>query len=153
MIRRLLAATWIACLAGTGLASAAPCQGDPTSAKLEITIDNVDQSQGLMTASLYPGDPTQFLIKNGALKVWSVPAEAPVTHMCIWLPKGPGVYAFAVFHDANSNGKWDHALLHKIEGFGFSNNPHTTFSAPSYESVKFHAGPGETVLHVRLRYP
>jgi uncharacterized protein (DUF2141 family) len=73
--------------------------------------------------------------------------------MCIWLPHGPGTYAFAVYHDANSNGKWDHALLHAIEGFGFSNNPRTLFSAPTYDEVKFRAGPGETTLHVRLRYP
>jgi uncharacterized protein (DUF2141 family) len=72
--------------------------------------------------------------------------------MCIWL-RGPGTYAFAVYHDANSNGKWDHKLLGGIEGFGFSNNPRTLLSAPSYDQVKFQAGPGETTLHLRLRYP
>jgi uncharacterized protein (DUF2141 family) len=105
-----------------------------------------------MTGSLYPGDKSQFLIKNGALKVWRVPATAPVTRMCIWL-RGPGTYAFAVYHDANSNGKWDHNLLSHIEGFGFSRNPRTLFSAPTYEQVKFDTTGAETTLHVRLRYP
>jgi uncharacterized protein (DUF2141 family) len=134
------------------LAMAAPCQGVPTATRLTILVDNVNTARGLMTGSLYPGEASQFLIKNGALKVWSVPATAPQTRMCIWL-RGPGTYAFAVYHDANSNGKWDHKLLSGIEGFGFSNNPRTLLSAPTYDQVKFEAGPGETTLHLRLRYP
>jgi uncharacterized protein (DUF2141 family) len=138
-------------LAFPALALAA-CQGAPTGAKLEISIDNAHSSRGLMTGSLYPGDPSQFLVKNGALKVWSVPASAPQTRMCIWL-HGPGTYAFAVYHDENSNGKWDHSVLGRIEGFGFSNNPRTLFSAPTYNQVKFQAVGAVTILHVRLRYP
>jgi len=135
------------------LAHAETCQGTPTTAKLEIVIEGVHSSRGLMTASIYPGDRSQFLIKNGAWKVWSVPATSPATHMCIWLKFGPGTYAFAVYHDANSNGKWDHSLLGAIEGFGFSNNPRTLFSAPSYDQVKFQAAGASTTLHLRLRYP
>ena len=133
-------------------ASAAACQGAPTATRLTVAIDNVDASRGLMTGSLYPGDRSVFLVKNGALKVWSVPAAAPQTRMCIYL-RGPGTYAFAVYHDANSNGRWDHHLLGEIEGVGFSNNPHLMFSKPSYDQVKFEAGPGETTLHVRMYYP
>jgi uncharacterized protein (DUF2141 family) len=134
-------------------AHAESCQGQPTAAKLEVVIDGVRSNKGQITGSLYPGDKTQFLIKNGALKVWSVPAESPATHMCIWLKNGPGFYAFAVYHDANSNGKWDHSLLTGIEGFGFSRNPSVLFSAPSYESARFEAKGPVTTLHVRLRYP
>ena len=85
--------------------------------------------------------------------MWSVPATSPATHMCIWLKNGPGTYAFAVYHDANSNGKWDHSILGRIEGFGFSNNPRTLFSAPGFDQVKFEAKGAQTTLHVRLRYP
>jgi uncharacterized protein (DUF2141 family) len=130
----------------------AACEGAPTGTKLQISIDNARSSRGLMTGSLYPGDASQFLVKNGALKVWSVAAVAPQTRMCIWL-HGPGAYAFAVYHDENSNGKWDHSLLGHIEGFGFSNNPRTLFSAPSYSQVMFQAVGAVTTLHVRLRYP
>jgi uncharacterized protein (DUF2141 family) len=134
-------------------ASVAACEGTPTAARLEVSIEGVRSSAGQMAGSIYPGDPSQFLIKDGALKVWRVPAEAGVTKMCVWLKNGPGVYAFAVYHDANDNGRWDHNLFRGIEGFGFSNNPHTFFSAPSFDQVKFTAGPGVTTLHVRLRYP
>jgi uncharacterized protein (DUF2141 family) len=135
------------------LSHAETCQNPPSAAKLEIVIEGMKSSRGQMAGSLYPGDASQFLIKDGALKVWRVPATSPQTHMCIWLPRGPGTYAFAVYHDENSNGKWDHNLLRKIEGFGFSNNPHTAFSAPSYSQAKFEARGSTTTLHVRLRYP
>ena len=134
------------------LSQAATCQNPPTGTRLEISVEGVRSNRGQMTGTLYPGDKSQFLVKDGALKVWRVPTQSPVTHMCIWLP-GPGTYAFAVYHDENSNGKWDHNLLKKIEGFGFSNNPHTTFSAPSYSQAKFEARGSMTTLHVRLRYP
>lgn len=140
-------------MADSAAAQAEACEGTPTAARLEILIEGVHSNAGQMTGSIYPGDPSQFLIKDGALKVWRVPAQAPVTTMCIWLKNGPGVYAFAVYHDANSNGRWDHNLLRGIEGFGFSNNPHTLFSSPSFDQVKFKADAGVTTLHVRLRYP
>jgi uncharacterized protein (DUF2141 family) len=134
------------------LGQADTCQNPPTANKLEIIVEGVHSNRGMMAGSLYPGDASQFLIKNGALKVWRTAANAPETHMCIWLP-GPGTYAFAVYHDANSNGKWDHNLLGQIEGFGFSNNPSILFSAPPFDRVKFEARSAVTTLHVRLRYP
>jgi uncharacterized protein (DUF2141 family) len=135
------------------LARADSCQGTPGTAKLDLFIDGVRSAKGQVTSSLYGGDKSQFLVKNGALKVWSTPATPPTTHMCIWLKNGPGTYALAAYHDANSNGKWDHNLLGGIEGFGFSNNPHVLFSAPSFDESKFEAKAGVTTLHLRLRYP
>lgn len=154
MISRKSVIAWAAYLVvqWPALSEAATCQNPPTSTRLEIEVEGVRSSRGQMAGSLYPGDASQFLIKDGALKVWRVPAQMSVTHMCIWLP-GPGTYAFAVYHDANSNGKWDHNLLGQIEGFGFSNNPRTMFSAPPYDRVKFEARGAVTTLHVRLRYP
>ncbi len=135
------------------LGHAQACEGEPGPYRLDIDVEGVHSSRGQMAGSLYPGDPSQFLIKDGAIKVWRVPAVSPVTHMCIWLKWGAGTYAFAVYHDANSNGKFDHNLLGAFEGFGFSNNPHTLFSAPSFSQVKFQTQGSRTTLHVRLRYP
>jgi len=139
--------------AGLGLSAAAraqDCEGTPSGAKLNILIENVRSTKGQMTASVYPGDKSQFLVANGALKVWSAPVQTPTTKMCFWL-KGPGTYAVAVYHDANSNHKWDHSLVGYFEDFGFSNNPSVLFSAPSYDSVKFQAQAGVTTIHIRLR--
>ena len=134
------------------IARAATCQGEPTSARLEIVVDGVRSGHGLMTASLYADDPGQFLKKNGAIKVWRDAARAPGTTMCIWLPR-PGTYAVAVYHDANSNQKLDIGPFGPREGYGFSNNARALFALPTFEAARFVAKAGDTILHVRLRYP
>jgi uncharacterized protein (DUF2141 family) len=149
------AAALCAALAGLALvpigAHAQECQGEPSAAKISIVIEGVASNRGLMTASLYPGQKSQFLIKNGAVKVWSVPAQAPTTRMCIW--RSPGTYAVAVYHDANSNHRFDVGMFGPTEAYGFSNNPRIMFSKPSFESVKFQVKEGETTVHVRLNHP
>ena len=133
--------------AGAG-ARAEECQGAPGAAKISIVVEGVRSDKGLMTASLYPGDKSQFLIKNGAVKVWSVPAQAPVTRLCIW--RSPGTYALAVYHDVASVHRFTVGMFGPTQDYGFSNNPRILFSKPSFESVRFQAKAGETILHIRL---
>ncbi len=130
-------------------AQAPACEGTPSNARLLIDIDGMTSAKGLMSASLYPDDKSQFMIKDGALKVWYAPVDRPVTHMCIWL-KSPGKYAMAVYHDANSNHKFDKSLFGYSERVGFSNNPRLFLALPSFESVLFNARPGDTTLHIHL---
>ncbi|MGH6988122.1 MAG: DUF2141 domain-containing protein [Caulobacteraceae bacterium] len=131
--------------------AAMACEGTPGRDRLILEVENVRSNQGLMTASLYPGDPSQFLVKNGALRVWSVPAHAPETRMCIFLP-GEGNYAVAIYQDENSNHRWDHKIFGHFEPFGFSDDPRILFSQPSYDSVKFTAHHGETAIRIRLEH-
>ena len=144
-------------VAGVGLmfanaVAAAPiCEGTPSDASLHIVIDGVRSDAGLMTATLYGDDETHFLKSKGSLKVWRVPAHAPSTTMCIWLPH-PGPYEVAAYHDANSNEKWDHSSLGSIEGFGFSRNPTVFFSPPSLKATRFQAPAGDTTIHIKLSY-
>ncbi len=142
-------------LAAAALAAAPPasraedCEGAPSANKLSIVVEGVRSARGQMTASLYPDDRTQFLAKGGALKVWRVPAVAPVTRMCIWL-KAPGIYGVAVYHDANANGRLDLGMLGPTEDYGFSRNPRILFSKPSLASVRFPTTGAETMIDVRL---
>jgi len=132
-------------------ALAQECQNTPTATRLTIVIDDVRDAKGEMSASLYPGDPSQFLHKDGALKVWYAPVRAPSTTMCIWIP-GPGTYAVAVYQDWNMNHRFDHNLLKGIEPFGFSDNPPIYFSQPSFDRTKFRVTAAETAIHVRLNH-
>lgn len=132
-------------------ATAQECENAPTSTRLHIVIDDVRAPKGEISASLYPGDQSQFLKKNGALKVWYAPARTPSTPMCIWIP-GPGTYAVAVYQDNNGNHRFDHNILKGIEPFGFSNDPPIGFSQPSYVSSKFHVKADETTVHIKLNH-
>jgi len=145
-----LAGLFMACAAVS--ASADDCLGEPGAARLRVMVEGVRAGQGVMTATVYPDAQEKFLKANGQLAVWRVPAEAPVTTMCLRLP-APGRYALAVYDDVNLNGRFDHTTFAPREPYGFSNNPHPFFILPSVRSVAFTAGPGDTTLHIHLTYP
>jgi uncharacterized protein (DUF2141 family) len=132
-------------------AVAQTCEGTASDNKLSITVVGVRSAKGQITSTLYPNDEAKFLVAGGSLKVWRTPAVSPHTQTCIWLP-GPGTYAVVVYHDANSNGKWDHKLL-SFEGIGFSKNPKLGFSKPALSKVIFDTTGADTILHIKLRYP
>ena len=136
--------------AGPVLAQVPECEGVPSDTRLLIEVDQIPSSKGHIATSLYPGDKSQFLIKNGALKVWYAPVTLPVTHMCIYV-KHPGTYAVVIYHDGNDNHKPDHSLFGYSERAGASNNPHLFFAAPTYESSKFQAKTGDTTLRIHLQ--
>ena len=132
--------------------AAETCQGAPSAAKLVINVTGVRSPRGLMTASLYADDPGQFLVKNGALKVWWGPAAVPATRLCIWL-KSPGVYALAVYQDYDSSHHFAVGRLGPKEPYGFSRNPRILFSKPTLPAVRFLAKAGVTTLEIRLNNP
>jgi uncharacterized protein (DUF2141 family) len=133
-------------------ARAETCEWPQSAYRLNIIVDGLHSGRGLMTASLYGADRSQYLVKNGAIRVWSTPAKAPATSMCIWL-KSPGVYAVAIYQDLKSNHHFDLGPLGPIDPYGFSRNPAIFLSAPSFDHVKFQVQAGETTIHVRLHNP
>ncbi len=65
----------------------------------------------------------------------------------------PGIYAFAVIHDENSNHKMDKNMLGiPKEGFGFANNPHVTFITPSFNAASIHVTCPVTEISVHMQY-
>jgi uncharacterized protein (DUF2141 family) len=153
MIRTLLAPAALAVILAAGAPAAAePCQGEPTGTKLDILIDGVRSDQGLMTATVYPAEAGRFLKAKGEIAVWRVPAKAPSTPMCVWLPR-PGAYAVAIYDDLNGNHRFDHSAIAPQEPYGFSNDPRLFLGPPSASAARFTVEGGETTIHIRLRYP
>jgi len=65
----------------------------------------------------------------------------------------PGLYAMAVLHDENSNGKMDFNFLGiPLEGYGFSNDAAATFGPPSFEAAAFRLVAERSRSSIRLRY-
>ncbi len=119
------------------MAHAAPaCIGPASDTWINITVDRVRNSKGLITATLYTNDPKRFLVKNGSLYVASTPASAGQTRFCLFVPH-PGSYAIAIYHDEDSSGTLNRGGLFGIpsEAVGFSNNPTIFFGPPSLRSV------------------
>jgi uncharacterized protein (DUF2141 family) len=119
-------------------AHAAPtCIGPASDTWINLTIDRVRNSKGLVTATLYPDVPKRFLVKNGSLYVASTPATAGQTRFCLFVPRA-GTYGIAIYHDEDSSGTINRGGLFGIptEAVGFSNNPTILFGPPSFNSVR-----------------
>jgi uncharacterized protein (DUF2141 family) len=64
----------------------------------------------------------------------------------------PGVYAVAVHHDANANGKVETNFLGiPKEGYAISNDPRPRFRAPTFEESRVTIS-RDTTLTVRMKY-
>ena len=75
-----------------------------------------------------------------------------MAEVCFWAPE-PAYYAIAIYHDVNSDHDFNRTIIGMpAEGFGFSNNAPTRVGLPSFESVRFRAGPGTTQVPISMRY-
>ncbi|MDE2596076.1 MAG: DUF2141 domain-containing protein [Sphingomonadales bacterium] len=165
--RRLHPAAAIACVvagvAALALPTAAPadapagappgCTGPASATWLNVTVDGVRSSRGLMAVTLYADNPRKFLVKHGSLYVGRSNAQAGVTHTCIFVPQ-PGIYALALYHDENANQKFDRSTIgFPEEGFGFSNNPSTLAGLPTFRSVRLAVPRAGLSTRVQMKYP
>ena len=168
MPRRIRAAAMarnavIGLAAAIGLAATAPamaqaappagCQGTPSNTWLNVVVEGVRNSNGLIAVTLYGDDSRKFLAKKGSLKVSRFDATAPTTRTCIFVPR-PGVYAIAVYHDEDASRKINRSGLGMpTEGFGFSNNPSTVAGIPAFRSVRLDVSKPGLTTRIRMRYP
>lgn len=139
---------------GAGSAAAQQdCTGPASSVRLQVDVQNVRSSSGLIAVTLYADDPRRFLARRGSLYVGRVPARSGTTRMCIHLPS-TGVWGLAVYHDENGDRRFDRTGVGMpAEGFGFSNNPRTLFGVPAFRSVRLSVPRNDMRATVRLRYP
>jgi uncharacterized protein (DUF2141 family) len=128
-----------AAILATGLASAAD---------LTIQVDDVKAAGGTIMVAVFNSEGS-FL--RAPAKAGGAPATANGTTVVIKdLPEGE--YAFAVYHDANANGKMDKNLLGiPTEDYAFSNNALGKMGPPSYASAKFALPAAGASLRVTLK--
>ena len=143
-----------------GMAAAAAVQAPPTpdctgpasATRLLVNVDNVRSSRGLIAVTLYTDERRKFLAKRGSLYVGRVPARQGRTQVCIHVPR-PGVYALAVYHDADADRSFDRSSLGlPNEGFGFSGNPPTFFGMPNFDRVRLRVSRSGLNTVVKLKY-
>ena len=103
-------------------------------ADLTIHVDDVKAAAGTIKVAVFTSEGT--FLKSPA-KGGVAAATADSTMLVIQdLPEGE--YAFAVYHDANANGKMDKNVLGiPTEDYAFSNNALGKMGPPSYASAKF----------------
>ena len=68
-------------------------------------------------------------------------------------PVAPGLYAVAVFHDENGDGKMEKDWLGRPqEGWGASRDAKGTFGPPSFADAAFETAGDTMTVHVNMRY-
>jgi uncharacterized protein (DUF2141 family) len=141
-------------LAATPALAAPPCLGPHSNVWVYVTVDGVRNAQGQMTTTIYADDPDRFLVKNGSLYVVRTPAVTGVTRYCVFLPS-TGVYGIAIYHDEDNSGTINRGGVLGIptEGFGFSNNPPTLASLPTFRSVRLAVPKTNVATTIHIKYP
>ncbi len=147
----LVAAT--AALAVAAPAAAQNCVGPVGQARLWVNVTGVRASSGQIALTLYGNDRSRFLARGGSLYVERVPARAGTTRVCLNLPR-TGIYAVAIYHDANANGRIDRNFIGlPAEAYGFTNNPRGLLGLPSFASVRLNVPRTNLQTTINLVYP
>ncbi len=121
-------------------------------ASIEVMVENVRSSNGLITAVLYSDDPEGFLKKGKRVDRVRVDAQAGETLLCLEAPTA-GRYTVAIYHDENGNKKFDRNFIGiPSEGYGFSNNPGFRFGKPDQEETLFSVESGMTKVRISVLY-
>lgn len=126
-----------------------PCHERPYSVLL--TVQNVKDAKGLITADMHDDNPARWLKGGQHLVRVRVPAVKGETKMCIPVAK-PGIYAIAIYHDKNGNRLFDKNFLGlPAEPYGISNNPPINFGPPSLEESAFKVEGPLVPITIRLK--
>ena len=152
---RFSTAVGAALLLGAGASAQQPsdCTGHEGPLRLYVEVEGVKESEGLIAVTLYADDSSRFLARRGSLYVGRVPARAPRTTVCIYLP-GTGVYALGVYQDTDSDRRYDRSSIGlPKEPFGFSNDPAVFLGMPRFSSVRLSVPRDNMRTSVRLRHP
>ena len=100
----------------------------------------------LLTGTVAAAEPSSLDLKISGLR--NLKGNV---HICL-TTNAPGIYAIALIHDENANGKLDTALMIPREGFGFSNNPAIVFGPPKFAAARFTVENGETTQSIKMKY-
>lgn len=129
------------------------CTGTPSATWINVVAEGMRNGNGLLAITLYPDNPSKFLVRHGSLYVGRVNATAGTTRACIFVPR-TGVYALALYHDENANQKIDRTGIGlPAEGYGFSNNPATLAGLPSFRSVRLNIPRTGLSTRIQMKYP
>lgn len=127
-----------------------PEAGADTGVTLTVHASTFRSRKGALVCRLFSnGDGFPAKATHQAERTVSIPGTEAA---CEFRSLRPGLYAVALFHDENGNGKLDTNFLGlPAEAVGTSNNKHPLIGPPSFSDAKFrleHDGS----IRVTLRY-
>ena len=120
---------------------------------IHVNILNIRNSTGTVACALFEssdGFPSEFLRSATNVMLMKIrKAQA----RCDFEDIPPGMYAIAVIHDENMNGKLDTTWLGiPTEGYGFSRDAKSVVGVPSFSAASFLYDGRSLDLTVSLHY-
>ena len=120
--------------------------------RLQIRVTGLRSARGTVTLILYGDRDEDFLKKGGRLSRVRAPAKTGEVSVCIPVP-APGSYAISLYHDEDANKKLTKNWLGlPVEGYGFSRDAAVSYRLPELDETVFTALPGDTPVHITVRY-
>jgi len=120
--------------------------------RLRVRIVGLRNNNGNVCCSLFSS--SEDFPTNRDLLAKTV--TAPIldgTAICEFTAIAPGTYAVVLFHDENSDGKFNRNWLGMPkEGFGFSNDALARWHAPSFNAASFPFVSGISEILVHIHY-
>lgn len=101
---------------------------------ISIQIKNIKSKKGNLIISLFDSQKG-FPHRDELKKVYVKPSLDEA--ICVLKNIPEGVYAVAILHDENANGKMDIGMFGPKERYGFSNNARGFMAPPSFEKASF----------------
>ena len=109
---------------------------DLKSAELVIKILNIEENNGLIHFAIY--DKPEFFPENEGKKIgFKKKITELIDDQVAITDLEESFYAVAIYHDKNSNNKFDTFLSIPQEKFGFSNDAKVFFGPPSFDEASF----------------
>lgn len=117
-------------------------------ADLTVRVDKVQSDKGQIMLALY--DKAADFLKR-PVRTISVPATSVSTTLVL-TDVAPGEYGFAVYQDANDNGRLDtNPMGIPIEPIAFSNDAQGHMGPPTFDAVKLAVPAAGANVSVKLR--
>jgi uncharacterized protein (DUF2141 family) len=121
---------------------------------LRIHVDGLRNSTGVVGAAIFKSRDGWPEDMSKAVHHWPTPiapGAREATAVMENLP--PGNYGVVAIHDENRNHRLDRNFLGiPKEGFGFANNSHVAFSAPSFDAALVHVTCPVTEINIHMIY-
>ena len=118
---------------------------------LTVEINKVKSNKGKILLSFYNAEKGFPYESTSCIKIFTIqPMVGKVKLITNDLPKG--IYAIALFHDADENGKLSTNLIGiPKEGYAFSNDASSFLGLPSFKDASFRFQ-SDTTIHITMKH-
>ena len=122
-----------------------------SSGEIKILVSNIEEKRGTIHYGVY-NNPKLFPDEDGKILGGSEDVSKVIEGGLLIDNLEESNYAIAIFHDKNSNNKFDTFFSIPKEKFGFSKNARVFLGPPKFEDASFFVGQNSIVeIMIELR--